>query len=65
MKTTLIFVKETEKARLYRNSAGAQHWIPRSVIRNTLKHPHPDKGGDEIHELDIESWFARTKGLGE
>lgn len=62
MKITLAFIRETEKARLYERQNGQQLWIPRSVIKTTLKHPR-NSDGFQVHELDIEPWFARTKGM--
>lgn len=38
MKITFVLVKETEKAALYERASGETLWIPKSVIRNRLKH---------------------------
>jgi hypothetical protein len=53
MTLTLTFVRETMLARLYRNSEGVEHWIPRSVCPATFKHA-PVAGQPHIHEVTIE-----------
>jgi hypothetical protein len=58
MKVTLWCIRETEKARLYRRTHGADVWVPRSVCRNVLKWP-PEHGNPPIHEVEIEDWFLK------
>lgn len=57
MTIRLNFLRETEKARLYSDKNGDEHWIPRSVVKSTTKFPQDDLSKPVVHELNIEEWF--------
>jgi hypothetical protein len=59
---TLEFMRETDAARMFRRKDGSMLWIPRSVCKSVLKLP-PVEGKPQLYQLDVEGWFARTKGL--
>lgn len=63
MKLRYFFLRETEAARLYRNAAGREFWIPRSVINRTLKHPPKELAIPPIHEMEIEDWWLEKNEL--
>lgn len=74
MTIQLWFIRETEKARRYCKVPKARNpgpdiaenenfiWVPRSVCEKTLKWP-PDRGEWPVHEVDVEDWFADSRGL--
>ena len=51
MTIRLNFLRETYKARLYEDKNHEEFWIPKSVVRSTLKWPN------NVHELSIEEWW--------
>lgn len=63
MTIRLTLLRETDKARLYRFSDGTTTWIPRSVVKSTVKFSNPDlnspveQATNVIHELVIEDWW--------
>jgi len=63
MKVRLFFIRETEAARLLRNNAGAEFWVPRSVIDRTLKWPAKELNTPPIHELEIQDWWCEKNNL--
>lgn len=67
MTTRAVFLRETKLARQYRFANGTIVWIPRSMVKSTVKFPasaNPldalvDKSLQEIHEIDIAVWWWR------
>ncbi len=59
MTLRLELIRETDKARQYQFKDGTQLWIPRSVVKSTVKFPRDkaDLSKPEIHELNIEDWW--------
>jgi hypothetical protein len=57
MTLKLHFVRETVLARLYRNAAGAEQWVPRSVCDKTTKWPGKNPGELAVHEVTIADWW--------
>ena len=55
MTLRLKFLRETEKARLYEFKDGCSLWIPRSVVKSTMK--MRDANDNPVHELNIEDWW--------
>lgn len=58
MTIRLKFVKETDLARLYQFSDNTVMWIPKIVVKSTTKFPSKDPLDFDIHELNIEDWWA-------
>lgn len=60
-----IFIRQTDFARLYRFADNTLSWIPRSVVRSTVKFsstnplemPVDKPIQEEVHELVIEDWW--------
>jgi len=52
----LSFIRPTPLARLYRDRAGGEQWVPRSVCAKTLKWPSQN-GQPPVHEVEIEDWW--------
>lgn len=63
MKLRFHFIRETADARLYRNKAGEEFWVPRSVIERTLKWPAVDLSTPPVHELEIEDWWCEKNKI--
>lgn len=67
MTTRVVLLRETNLARQYRFADGTIAWIPRSVVKSTVKFPasaNPldslvDKPLQEIHEINVDDWWWR------
>ena len=63
MTLRLTFLRETEKARLYRFKDGTSIWIPRSVVKSTVKFPSAglndlvEHATETVHEINVEDWW--------
>ena len=64
MTERLIFIRETALARLYQFPDKTTAWIPKSVVRSTVKfkpgnelEAPVDKPAQEVHEVNIEDWW--------
>jgi len=51
------FIEETPRARCYESKKIGRFWIPRSIVKKTLKF------ADGVHEVEVPDWFAEEKGL--
>ncbi|HEU4344046.1 MAG TPA: hypothetical protein VFU31_21025 [Candidatus Binatia bacterium] len=55
---TLEFRAETDLARCYRFKDGTEVWLPRSIIKRTVKFPDSN-----LHQIELPEWKARQLGL--
>lgn len=58
MTFTFKFIEESPRARCYESKKIGRFWIPRSVVKRTLKFPE-----EGVHEIDIPDWKAEELGL--
>lgn len=56
-------VRETEKARLFRDDEGKERWIPKSLIRSFTKYPTKNPGDPALCCIDVPEWWAEKEGL--
>ncbi len=63
MNLVLTFVRETDKARLYKFADGQERWVPRSVCAKTLKWPPNVKGEPWTHEVAVAGWWLHKEGI--
>jgi hypothetical protein len=65
MTIRLTFIRETSLARLYSDSLGEEFWVPKSVVRSTVKFKptnlDPLAMQNEVHEIEVEDWWWDQK----
>jgi hypothetical protein len=63
--TPLLFIRETEKARLYTSAEWKDLWIPKSVVTSTIKIPSSDPLQHDTHIVTVQDWwYDKMTGVG-